>query len=57
MLGTLSYEIVTRFAGNMPRSYLGVTETWDPVLARAFRAAVVSAGPPGPSVAGGRQEG
>lgn len=56
-LGTLSYEIVTRFAGNMPRSYLGVTETWDPILARAFRAAVASAGPPGPSVAGGRQEG
>jgi alanine racemase len=55
-LGTLSYEIVTRFAGNMPRSYLGVTETWDPILARAFRAAVASAGPPGPSV-GGRQEG
>lgn len=56
-LGTLSYEIVTRFAGNMPRSYLGVTETWDPVLARTFGAAVASAGPPGPSVAGGRQEG
>ncbi len=56
-LGTLSYEIVTRFAGQVPRSYLGVTETWDPALARAFRAAVAAAGPPGPSVAGGRQEG
>jgi alanine racemase len=56
-LGTLSYEIVTRFAGQVPRSYFGVTETWDPVLARAFRAAVAAAGPPGPGVAGGRQEG
>ena len=56
-LGTLSYEIVTRFAGQMPRSYLGVTETWDPALARAFRAAVAAARPVGPSVAGGRQEG
>ena len=56
-LGTLSYEIVTRFAGKVPRSYLGVTETWDPILARAFRAAVAAAGPQGPSVAGGRQEG
>ena len=40
VLGTLSYEIVTRFAGRMPRSYLGVTETWDPALAGAFRAAL-----------------
>ena len=56
-LGTLSYEIVTRFAGNMPRSYTGVTETWDPILASAVRAAVASAGQPGPGAAGGRQEG
>jgi alanine racemase len=26
-LGTLSYEIVTRFAGRVPRSYSGVTES------------------------------
>jgi len=51
-LGTLSYEIVTRFAGRVPRSYLGVTETWDPVLANMFRAAVERPGRPEPSVAG-----
>jgi alanine racemase len=32
-LGTLSYEIVTRFAGRVPRSYLGVTPDTDSVLA------------------------
>jgi alanine racemase len=32
-LGTLSYDIVTRFGGRMPRSYSGVTQTADPVLA------------------------
>jgi alanine racemase len=32
-LGTLSYEIVTRFAGRVPRSYLGVTPDIDSVLA------------------------
>jgi alanine racemase len=31
-LGTLSYEIVTRFAGRVPRSYLGVTQGKDSVL-------------------------
>src|SRR5258708_1332888 len=31
-LGTLSYDIVTRFAGRVPRSYLGVTQVTDPVL-------------------------
>jgi alanine racemase len=36
VLGTLSYEIVTRFAGRVPRSYCGVTETWDPVLTSAL---------------------
>ncbi len=35
-LGTLSYEIVTRFAGRVPRSYSGVTES--PELAAARRA-------------------
>jgi alanine racemase len=30
-LGTLSYEIVTRFAGRVPRSYLGVTRDADSV--------------------------
>jgi alanine racemase len=32
-LGTLSYEIVTRFAGRVPRSYRGVTRDMDSVLA------------------------
>jgi alanine racemase len=31
-LGTISYDIVTRFAGRVPRSYLGVTEATGPVL-------------------------
>jgi len=26
-LGTISYEIVTRFTGKVPRSYCGVTDT------------------------------
>ena len=34
-LGTLSYEIVTRFAGRVPRSYVGVTEAMEPVLEAA----------------------
>jgi len=32
-LGTLSYDIVTRFGGRVPRSYFGVTQTAGPVLA------------------------
>jgi alanine racemase len=44
-LGTLSYDIVTRFAGRVPRSYFGVTETTDPVLATA------PAGPAAPGAA------
>jgi alanine racemase len=32
-LGTLSYEIVTRFTGKIPRSYSGVTKGQDRVLA------------------------
>jgi alanine racemase len=36
-LGTLSYEIVVRFAGRLPKSYLGVTEGTDPVLAGALQ--------------------
>jgi alanine racemase len=35
-LDTLSYEIVTRFAGRLPKSYLGVTGSMDPVLAGAL---------------------
>jgi alanine racemase len=31
-LGTISYEIVTRFAGKIPRSYSGAAETQDPAL-------------------------
>jgi alanine racemase len=34
-LGTLSYDIVTRFAGRMPRSYLRVTGAANPDLAAA----------------------
>lgn len=52
-LGTLSYEIVTRFAGRMPRSYLGVTQAWDPGLASTLRAAVATVGQAGLGVAGG----
>jgi alanine racemase len=36
VLGTLSYEIVVRFAGRLPKSYLGVTQSMDPVLAGAL---------------------
>ena len=43
VLGTLSYEIVTRFAGRLPRSYCGVTETWDPVLAGVLAGSAGSA--------------
>jgi alanine racemase len=32
-LGTLSYDIVTRFGGRVPRTYSGVTRTADPLLA------------------------
>ncbi len=51
-LGTLSYEIVVRFAGRVPRSYLGVTQGMDPVLtgALAGRGAVRAPGP-GPAAA------
>ncbi len=42
-LGTLSYEIVTRFAGRVPRSYFGVTQTQDPVVAGALRTPAASA--------------
>jgi alanine racemase len=35
-LGTLSYDIVTRFAGRVPRSYLGVTPSTDPALTGAL---------------------
>jgi alanine racemase len=53
-LGTLSYDIVTRFAGRMPRSYLGVTEAMSPVLdaLSAGPAAPGAASFPGPGVAG-----
>jgi len=34
-LGTISYDVVTRFAGRLPRSYSGVTQSMDPVLALA----------------------
>jgi alanine racemase len=34
-LGTISYEIVTRFGGRVPRTYRGVTQARDPVAAGA----------------------
>jgi len=37
-LGTISYEIVTRFTGNIPRSYRGVTSAQDPARAVDGRA-------------------
>jgi alanine racemase len=48
-LSTLSYEIVVRFAGRLPKSYLGVTSSMDPDPAFAPGAAAVvgSAGAPG----------
>jgi alanine racemase len=33
VLGTISYDIVTRFAGRVPKSYSGVTQAMRPVLA------------------------
>jgi alanine racemase len=53
-LGTLSYDIVTRFAGRVPRSYFGVTEATEPVLATApaAPAAPGTASFPGPAAAG-----
>jgi len=41
-LGTLSYDIVTRFAGRVPRSYRGVTEATEPVPVVASVDAAVS---------------
>jgi alanine racemase len=48
-LGTLSYEIAVRFAGRLPKSYLGVTQSMDPIQSPAPGAAAVagSAGAPG----------
>ena len=34
-LGTLSYDIVTRFAGRLPKSYSGVTQASDAVVLAA----------------------
>jgi len=42
-LGTISYDIVTRFAGRVPKSYSGVTQTMHPMLAGAY------GGPAGPA--------
>jgi alanine racemase len=53
VLGTLSYEIVTRFAGRVPRSYCGVTDTWDPVLASALASAIRPARQAGSGVGAG----
>jgi alanine racemase len=43
-LGTISYDIVTRFAGRLPRSYFGVTQAADPAVA----AALANPAAPGP---------
>jgi alanine racemase len=57
VLGTLSYEIVTRFAGRVPRSYFGVTGTWEPALTSALGAAAATAAQAQRGVPGARQEG
>ena len=44
-LGTISYDIVTRFAGRLPRSYFGVTQAADPAVA----AALANPAAPGPA--------
>jgi alanine racemase len=49
-LGTLSYEIVTRFTGKIPRSYSGVTQ--DPAPTGAM-----TGGPAGTAAAGPRRPG
>lgn len=51
MLGTLSYDIVTRFTAKIPRSYCGVTEAGLPVAGSAGGPAV-AAGEPGQGVRG-----
>jgi alanine racemase len=38
LLGTISYEIVTRFTGNVPRTYSGVTAVGDPAAGGATAA-------------------
>ncbi|HEY2641629.1 MAG TPA: alanine racemase [Streptosporangiaceae bacterium] len=38
LLGTISYEIVTRFTGNVPRTYSGVTAVGDPAAGTATAA-------------------
>jgi alanine racemase len=57
VLGTLSYEIVTRFAGRVPRSYFGVTGTWEPALTSALGAAAATAAQAQRGVPGAQQEG
>ena len=44
LLGTVSYDIVTRFTGKIPRSYCGVTET--DIAEAAVAGAGVTAVPP-----------
>jgi alanine racemase len=53
-LGTLSYDIVTRFGGRVPRSYSGVTENGRSASASAASAGSAGVGPPsaGPASAG-----
>jgi alanine racemase len=43
-LGTLSYDIVTRFGGRVPRSYSGVTANRDSMLAGAGPVRAVKTG-------------
>jgi alanine racemase len=53
VLRTLSYEIVTRFAGRIPRSYCGVTDTWDRALANTLAGAIRPARQAGSGVGAG----
>jgi alanine racemase len=53
VLRTLSYEIVTRFAGRIPRSYCGVTDTWDRALASTLAGAIRPARQAGSGVGAG----
>jgi alanine racemase len=53
VLRTLSYEIVTRFAGRIPRSYCGVTDTWDRALATTLAGAIRPARQAGSGVGAG----
>jgi alanine racemase len=56
-LGTLSYEIVTRFTGKVPRTYSGVTAAGEGALAPATAAAGTGTGYVAARAADGRTDG